>query len=174
MSPTISQQEYSPLFERDRLGVVSSTEYLSRGAWTQSGAQFGTYENFGYAVEGYYRTDNGQQVNNDVEQRQLSGTFKAQVTPQDTVYLQVKQYEANSGDLHQYYNPTNANPGFRVNEDQTPIVGLGYHHEWSPGVHTLLFAARLDDSISVTNSDRADLACVLADVIRTDDRSRQA
>ena len=37
-----------------------------------------------------YRTDPGQQVNNDVEQRQLSGTFKAQVTPQDTVYLQVQ------------------------------------------------------------------------------------
>jgi len=151
MSPAISQQEYSPLFERDRLGVVSSTEYLSRGAWTQSGAQFGTFENFSYDVEGYYRTDNGQQVNNDVEQRQISGTFKVQVTPQDTVYLQVKQYDANSGDLYQYYNPTNATRGFRVNEDQTPNVGLGYHHEWSPGVHTLLFATRLDDSLTVTN-----------------------
>ena len=51
-SPTISQQEYSPLFERNRLGVVSSTEYLSRGAWTQSGAQFGTFGNFSYDVEG--------------------------------------------------------------------------------------------------------------------------
>jgi len=155
LSSTISQQEYSPLFERDRLGVVSSTEYLSRGAWTESGAQFGNYENFSYAVEGFYRTDPGQRVNNDVEQRQLSGTFKAQVTPQDTVYLQVKQYEANSGDLQQYYNPYNptngANPAARVNEDQTPIVGLGYHHEWSPGVHTLFFATRLDDSLSVTN-----------------------
>ena len=110
MSPTISQQEYSPLFDRNRLGVASSTEYLSRGAWTESGAQFGTYENFGYAVEGFYRTDNGQQVNNDVEQRQLSGTFKLQITPQDMVYFQVKQYDANSGDLAQYYNPTNANP----------------------------------------------------------------
>ncbi len=71
MSPTISQQEYSPLFDRNRLGVASSTEYLSRGAWTESGAQFGTYENVSYAVEGFYHTDNGQQVNNDVEQRQL-------------------------------------------------------------------------------------------------------
>ena len=102
-------------------------------------------------MEGYYRTDPGQRVNNDVEQRQLSGTFKAQVTPQDTVYLQVKQYEANSGDLSQYYNPTNANPAARVNEDQTPNIGLGYHHEWSPGVHTLLFVTRLEDSLSVTN-----------------------
>ena len=151
MSPTISQQEYSPLFERNRLGVVSDTEYLSRGAWTQSGSQFGVFDNFSYAVEGFYRTDPGQRVNNDVEQRQLSGTFKVQATPQDTVYLQVKQYEANSGDLAQYYNPTNANPSARVNEDQTPIIGLGYHHEWSPGVHTLLFATRIDDSLSVTN-----------------------
>jgi Flp pilus assembly protein TadD len=151
MSPTISQQEYSPLFDRNRLGVVSSTEYLSRGAWTESGAQFGTYENFGYAVEGYYRTDNGQQVNNDVEQRQLSGTFKLQVTPQDMVYFQFKQYEGNSGDLYQYYNPTNENPAVRVNEDQTPDIAVGYRHDWSPGVHTLLFAARLEDSLTVTN-----------------------
>jgi len=151
LSPTISQQEYSPLFERDRLGVVSSTEYLSRGAWTESGAQFGVFNNFSYAVEGFYRTDPGQQVNNDIEQRQLSGTFKVQVAPGDDVYLQIKQYNADSGDLNQYYNPTNANPQVRVHEDQTPIVGLGYHHEWSPGVHTVLFAARLEDSISVTN-----------------------
>jgi tetratricopeptide (TPR) repeat protein len=151
MSPTISQQEYSPLFERNRLGVVSDTEYLSRGAWTESGAQFGTFENFGYAVEGFYRTDPGQQVNNDVEQRQLSAALKYQFTPQDTVYLQVKQYHATSGDLQQYYNPTNANPDYRLSEDQTPIVGLGYHHEWSPGVHTLFFAARLEDSLTVTN-----------------------
>src|SRR5439155_2876707 len=45
LSQTISQQEYSKLFERDRLGVASSTEYLSRGAWVQSGAQFGTFGN---------------------------------------------------------------------------------------------------------------------------------
>src|SRR5207248_2703982 len=36
LSPTIAQQEYSKLFELDRFGLVSSTEYLSRGAWTES------------------------------------------------------------------------------------------------------------------------------------------
>jgi tetratricopeptide (TPR) repeat protein len=151
LSPTISQQEYSPLFERDGFGVVSSTEYLSRGAWTQAGAQFGTFGNFGYDVEGLYRTDPGQRVNNDVEQRQLSAALKYQLTPQDTIYLQVKQYQADSGDLYQYYNPTNANPAARVSEEQNPTIILGYHHEWSPGVQTLFFAARLDDSTSVAN-----------------------
>jgi tetratricopeptide (TPR) repeat protein len=151
LSPTISQQEYSPLFERNRLGVVSDTEYLSRGAWTQSGAQFGTYENFSYDVEGFYRSDPGQQANNDVEQRQLSLTLKGQLTPEDTVYFQVKQYEANGGDLNQYYNPDNAVRDFRWNEDQTPFVSFGFHHEWGPGVHTLFLAARLDDTSSFNN-----------------------
>lgn len=151
LSPTISQQEYSPLFERNGFGVASSTEYLSRGAWTQAGAQYGVFGNFGYDVEAFYRTDPGQYVNNDTEQRQLSGVFKYEVTPQDSVYLQIKQYEANSGNLYEYYNPSNAPSGFRANEDQTPIVGLGYHHEWSPGIHTLFYATRLKDSLSVAN-----------------------
>jgi outer membrane receptor protein involved in Fe transport len=38
-----------------------------------------------------------------------------------------------------------------MNEDQTPIVSLGYHHEWSPGVHTLFLVTRLDDTTSFTN-----------------------
>jgi outer membrane receptor protein involved in Fe transport len=157
LSPVISQQEYSPLFERNRLGVVSSTEYLSRGAWTESGAQFGIYENLSYAVEGFYHTDNGQRVNNDVEQRQLSAELKYQVTLRDSVYFQVKQYEANGGDLAEYYNQNMASTTYRFDEKQDPIMSLGYHHEWSPGVHTLLLAARLDDTFSFTNSTQGSL-----------------
>src|SRR5439155_26030901 len=37
LAQSISQQEYSKLFERDRLGIASSTEYLSRGAGVQNG-----------------------------------------------------------------------------------------------------------------------------------------
>ena len=143
LSPTISQQEYSPLFERDGLGVVSSTEYLSRGAWTQAGAQFGTFENFGYDVEGLYRTDPGQRPNNDIEQRQLSAALKYQFTPQDTAYLQVKQYKADGGDLTQYYDQNSASPTYRFNEKQNPNVSLGYHHEWGPGDSHFVFCGPL-------------------------------
>ena len=151
-SPTISQQEYSPLFERNRFGVVSSTEYLSRGAWTESGAQYGTFGNFSYDAEASYRSDPGQRANDDIYQRQFSLTAKQQITPQDSVYVNVQQYEADSGDLAQYYNQNLASQTYRLNEQQDPNVSLGYHHEWSPGVHTLFFAARLDDKTSVTNS----------------------
>jgi tetratricopeptide (TPR) repeat protein len=150
-SPTISQQEYSPLFARNRFGVVSSTEYLSRGAWTQSGAQFGTFGDFSYDFEASYHSDPGQRANDDIYQRQFFLTVKQQLTPQDSVYVNVQQYEAESGDLAQYYDQNSASSTARVSEDQTPNVSLGYHHEWSPGVHTLLFVARLDDTYSFTN-----------------------
>jgi tetratricopeptide (TPR) repeat protein len=151
LSPTISEGEYSRLFARDGFGVTSSTEYLSRGAWTESGAQFGTFGDFYYDLEAFYRFDPGQQTNNDIGQRQLSLTLKQQITPQDSVYFNVQQYEADFGDLQQYYNPGTANPGVRYKEMQNPNVSLGYDHEWSPGVHTLLFLTRLEDSASSTN-----------------------
>jgi Flp pilus assembly protein TadD len=150
MTQITSQQQYSPLFERDRFGLVSSTEYLSRGAWTQNGAQYGVLGNFGYDVEAQYRTDPGQRPNNDIEQRQLSGSFKEQITPQDTVYLRVVDYKADSGDTAQYYDPAMANTTLRVTETQDPNIIAGYHHEWEPGVHTLFLFARLQDTYSVS------------------------
>lgn len=151
LSPTISQGEYSKLFEHDGFGVASDTEYLSRGAWTESGAQFGTFGNFNYDFESFYRSDPGQRANNDIGQRQLSLTLKQQLTPQDGVYANIEQYDATFGDLQQYYDPGTANPNLRVKETQDPIVSLGYNHEWSPGVRTLFFATRLNDTTSFTN-----------------------
>lgn len=146
LSPAISQQEYSRLFERDRFGVVSDTEYLSRGAWTESGAQYGSTDKFSYDLEGIYRTDPGQRANNDIEQRQFSFAFKQSLTPQDTLFGLVIQFNGTSGDLLQYYEQTNADRSLRVRERQEPLLALGYHHEWQPGSHTMLLASRLQDT----------------------------
>jgi tetratricopeptide (TPR) repeat protein len=151
LSPTISQQEYSPLFDRNRFGIVSDTEYLSRGAWTQLGAQFGTFGDFSYDFEAAYRSDPGQRPNNDIEQQEYSLTVKQQLTPQDSVYVNAQLFYVDSGDLAEFYNQNSASPTYRLNEQQEPNVSLGYHHEWSPGVHTLFLAARLNDTTSVTN-----------------------
>ena len=157
LSPTVSQQEYSPLLERNRLGLTSTTEYLSRGAWTQSGAQFGVFDKTSYSLEGYYRSDDGMRPNNDVEQAQVSLQLKQQLTPQDTVFAMALAYSANGGDLFQYYNQTNANPSLRTEETQQPLLALGYHHEWGPGSHTLFLAGRLQDTYKVTNPDAGSL-----------------
>ena len=152
LSPVLSELVYPRLFERNRLGVVSSTEYLSRGAWAESGAQYGIFGNFSYDLEGFYRSDPGQRPNNDLEQRQLTLSVKQQIGVADSVYLRVRHYEEESGDVFQYYDPGTSNPTYRTKETQEPIVDLGYHHEWGPGMHTLFLFSRLNDTLTMTNA----------------------
>ncbi len=159
LSQTVSEQDYSKLFERDRVGVASSTEYFSRGDWVQSGAHYGQMGNFGYAFDSLYRSENGQRPNNDQDQLTLSLQLKQQWTAQDTMFLQAVYYDASAGDLAQYYDPNSARSGLRTRETQEPLLLLGYHHEWAPGAHTLLVAGRFDDTLK---SDRPRPAGVAA------------
>jgi len=152
-SPSISQQEYSRLFESDRSGVISETEYLSRGAWTESGAQFGTMGDSSYDLEEYYRTDPGQRANNFIEQKQITLSLKQQITPQDSVYGMALGYNATGGDLRQYYWQSNADIGLHTRETQAPLLVLGYHHDWGTGSHSLFLIGRLQDTYQVDDPE---------------------
>ena len=145
LSPLTAQQPYTKLFDQNRVGVVSDTTYLSRGSWAERGAQFGTYDDFGcYEFAATYISDNGQRANNDNELKNLSLTLKYQITPQDSVFVDVAQLDVNSGDVNEYYNKKAASLSLRVDEPNNPSAYFGYHHDWSPGSHTLFFGAYLD------------------------------
>ena len=157
LAQSVTQNEYSKLFERDGLGVSSFTEYSSRGAWLQSGAQYGTFKNFSYAVSGFYNSDRGQRANNDLEQSELSLQLKLQLTPADSIYFHVIQGQIEGGDLLARQDPATANRTLRVDERQEPLLLAGYHREWSPGVHTLALAGWLQDDLTVVNGQQQTL-----------------
>jgi Flp pilus assembly protein TadD len=145
LSPLFNQQTFIP-YERNHVGVVSSTEYLSRDAWTQSGLQYGTFDNFSYGLQGYYHSDPGQHVNNDEEDKHVSLALKVALTPQDNLYASVDEVRRESGDLNQYYDPYTMGSGnARITENQEPDLTLGYHHQWGPGSHTLFVVSRIQD-----------------------------
>ena len=149
LSQTVSQNEYANLFERDRLGVANDTLWTGNGDWREAAAQFGHFGQFAYALDALYRSEVGQRVNDDLEQLTVSGQFKWQLSPADSVFLQAIYYDAENGDVVQRYDPAGADPSLRVRETQEPIVLGGWHHEWRPGVHTLLLAGRWDDALQV-------------------------
>ena len=151
-SPIMGQQQHFTPFERNHVGVISSTEYLSRDSWTETGMQYGTFDNFSYGFEGAYHSDPGQHRNNDVEDKSLALTLKFELTPQDNLFAEVSGRRIESGDLNQYYDPSVANAGVRIDEKQDPNVTLGYHHQWGPGMHTLLLASRIEDDYSLNGS----------------------
>jgi tetratricopeptide (TPR) repeat protein len=152
LSQNISQQEYSRFFEGDHLGLFSATEYRSGGDWTQLGSQYGIVGSSSYSLDVSYRSENGQRPNNDLEELYFAGRFKQQLTPQDSMFLQVSWFDFESGDLSQYYDQRSASQTLRVTERQEPNVIAGYHHEWAPGIHTLLMAARFDDTLTLKDS----------------------
>jgi len=141
LSTITAEQPYAKLFDQDRVGLVSDTTYLSRDAWTQYAAQFGTFDKFSYNLEGTYLHDPGQRPNEDYESRDVNLSLKFQLTPQDTVFGNVEQAEIKYGDVNEYYGENPKPLPVRNTETQNPNLYAGYHHEWSPGVHTLLFAS---------------------------------
>jgi Tfp pilus assembly protein PilF len=145
LSAQISQQEYARMFERDRLGLASSTEYYSGGDWFQGAVQYGTVKNTAYAVETYYRSEHGQSPNSDLLTLTTSAKVKQQLTPADSIYVEAAYSTVDAGDISQYYNPAGTVNGYRYREHQEPLVLAGYHHEWQPGHHSLFLFARLHD-----------------------------
>lgn len=153
LSRNISQQDYSRLLEGNRLGFSSSSEYFSGGDWVQNASTFGNFGSSAFAIDTAYRSERGQRPNNDLEQTDFAVQLKQQFTPADSVYIQATRFDAASGDIAQYYNQAQASQTLRVKEIQEPNLYLGYHHEWSPGVHTLLLASRLEDDLSLTDQN---------------------
>jgi len=151
LSQTVAQNEYSKLFERDRLGLVNRTTWTGNGDWLLQAAQFGQFGNVAFALDGYYRSEQGQRLNNDLEQRSATLTAKVQAGPDDGLFLQATVYDAESGDVLQRYDPTMAIPGMRLRERQEPMAHVGWNHEWRPGVHTLFLVSPWDATQSYNN-----------------------
>lgn len=151
MGFNVSQSEYSRLFDADGTGFASTTEYLSRGAWSEGAGFFGSYKNFGYDVETHQHWDPGQRRNNDFEQHVFFLKLKGDISAKDSLLFELQHVEMEGGDLTQYYDQRSANTGYHFKEDQRPNLSLGWHREWSPSDHTLFLISRWDSSFSFTN-----------------------
>lgn len=144
LSGNISQQEYSSMFEANRFGTISQTEYLGRGAWLEDGSQFGRFGDFAYSMEGYYYSDPGYRPNNSFENTDYSIEVKQRLSAQDTIFLEAEESDITSGDVNQYYFNNPAQFGspvqtqFTQENQEEPNLILGYHRQWSPGNDSLV------------------------------------
>jgi len=161
LSQNISQQEYTRLFDQNSVGLSSSTEYRSDGQIRELASQYGTIGNTSWALDVDYQHNDGVRRNNELDRTEWYTTIKQQLSPQDSVMLLMKYQDYHSGDNFQYYdwrtsaftNVASVRTNFSFDEYQHPILVGGWHHEWSPGMHTLLFGGRLENEQHV--SDRA-------------------
>lgn len=159
LSQYVSEQEYSKLFEADRFGISSAFNYFGTGEIRETASQYGISGNISYSLDTDFDYNNGLRPNNQITRSESYGQVKLQLTPQDSVFLRTEYVDTSSGDVLQYYDQADAAPGYHFHELQQPgLVLIGYHHEWAPGIHTLLFVGRLADEITVSNlNSQADI-----------------
>jgi tetratricopeptide (TPR) repeat protein len=157
LSQYVSEQEYSKFFESDRAGFSTSTDYFSTGIINEIASQYGTFGNFSYSLDTQYLDSRGTHPNGNLSLSESSGQFKLQLGPQDTLFFRIEFEDTRNGDITDRYNQDAFIPDLHITETQSPgIVLLGYHHEWTPGIHTLLLLGRLADHISFSQT-RTDL-----------------
>ncbi|MBC8094466.1 MAG: TonB-dependent receptor [Akkermansiaceae bacterium] len=167
LSQNISQQEYTRLFAQDPMGFSSSTEYRSDGQVRELATHFGTVDKFSYALDLDYQHNDGVRPNNELDRLIWHTTAKYELGPQSSLFLFTRYQDYKSGDNFQYYDPTatrrdleifgitNApiiRTDFTFEEYQKPVVLIGLHHEWAPGVHTLLLGGRLENEQIFTHA----------------------
>lgn len=154
LSPIVSQFEPARWFEQDRTGFVTETRYSDNGDWRENAVAYGVIDGTSYALEMRYRHENGERRNEDLEM--LGGTLRLQqqLGADDGVYLKVEGYRSEYGDLVPYYDPASASAGFRAREIEQPGLLLGWHHEWSPGQHTLLLAGYRKARLEALNPEQ--------------------
>ena len=145
LSQTVSQQDYSKLFQQDGLGLASASELRSDGIYHEQASQFGTFGNTAYSVDLNYHHNNGIRPNNTLDDVELNTSIKQQVSPKDTALLLVQNQNYHSGDNFQYYDSTQARPYYKFSEYQQPNLVGGWNHEWTPGLKTLALVDRLTD-----------------------------
>jgi len=143
LSQNISQQEYASLFEHNRLGLTTSTEYRSDGQLREIASHYGLVDRLSYTLDLDYQHNNGTRPNNDLDRIEWYSQFKYQLTDRDSVFLLTKYQDYESGDNFQHYDPNKASTKLRLEEFQTPLVAMAIHREWFPGIHTTLLGARL-------------------------------
>src|SRR6185295_3867653 len=90
LSQNISQQEYGSLFEHNRLGLLTSTEYRSDGQFREIASQYGLVDRFSYTLDLDYQHNTGTRPNNDLDRLEWYSQLKYQLTDRDSLFLLTK------------------------------------------------------------------------------------
>ncbi len=152
LSQHVSQQEYSRLFEHNRVGLSSDTLVRSDGEIHELASHYGNVGNTAWALDLDYQHNDGVRRNNRLDRTEWYTTLKQQLTPQDSLLLLFKYQDFESGDNFQYYDAKKSlDRDYHFEEAQHPIALAGYHREWAPGIHTLFLGGRLANEQKLTD-----------------------
>ncbi len=151
-SQSISELEYTRLFEVNRPALETLTEVRSDGRYRAVASYTETLGPTSWGLDVDWERREKRSVNDDLNRVELYPQLKQQIGERDSLLLFGKIYDYRAGDLRQLSNARAENPDLRTHVQQLPIAVGGWHREWSPESHTLLMGGRVDDDQRVDTS----------------------
>ena len=153
LSQHVSQNEYSALFDRSRLGLNLQSTWYGYGEFRQLVSHHGGFGKTSYAVDLDYHTSDGFRPNNDFERVEVFAQLKHQVSDADMFFVQAKFQDFETGDLRHLKDPADARVDFHMKEKQDPLLFFGWRHRWNEHADSLILAGRLADEQTITDRD---------------------
>jgi Tfp pilus assembly protein PilF len=154
LSAQFAQQDYQRFFNLPQLAVSSWTTYRSEGDWSQAASVYGSLPDLDYALDWNWRGRAGEQPNADFDRKGISLALKQRVGDQDHVYFQAGWARQESGDVARRWDPNTTTPGFRVDNEQAPLLVAGWSRRWSPAHHTLAVVSYAEDTLTLADPTR--------------------
>ena len=139
--------EYTYLFERNRLALLLSGIAGDHGTAADELVQSGVLGPFSYSLGQYHHETNGFRRNNDLNLDIFDGFAQLTLVPSTSIQAEVRSLERRQGDRNLLFDPDDFFPELRVRED-TDIVRLGFRHAFSPNSTLLGSFSRQDQTIN--------------------------
>jgi len=146
---SLSFNEFNPLFERNRLGVLANGVVGEHGTTGEEIVVSGLYNKFsGSAGQYHYETD-GFRENNDLKDDIYNAYIQASLSPKTSVQLEYRHRITENGDLQLRFFKDDFSTNRRATVENQ-IVTVGFHHKFSPGSNLIGFFVnqKLDQSLS--------------------------
>lgn len=151
-----SFNEYAPLFNRNRLGLLVSGMAGERHTVSNEIVQSGVLGRWSYSIGQFHYETDGFRANNDLTTDIYNLFAQVRLTPKTSLQTELRWSEKQYGDRSVSFFPNDFLPKERQ-EDERRSARIGFHHSFAPGsdlIGTAMygkFKNRLDD-ISVIDS----------------------
>ena len=105
LGPSVpSFNEFNPLFQRNRFGLLASGLIAGNGTSGDEVVQSGNWGRFSYSLGQLHYESRGSRANNDYRLDSQIAFGQFQVTPDLSLQAEYKHRESVSGDMNQWYN----------------------------------------------------------------------
>ena len=153
----LSFNEFNPLFERNRLGLLANGVVGEHGTKGEEIVVSGLYNKLsGSAGQYHYKTD-GFRENNNLKDDIYNAYVQASLSPKTSINLEYRHRKTENGDLQLRFFKDDFSTSLRQTVENQ-IIAIGFHHKFSPGSNLIGFFVNQKLEQDWSQSDGPDIS----------------